>query len=333
MGSVQASQVGATGAPWQALATPITRGLLVESCDADEQAQAQPDWSMHYAQLSGGVFQGRVHHIQLPGLRLVREDSNCALHQQGELGRDTYGLAMPLSGTGPAIFSGQRVEQDAIMVGRGDMLDLVTPPEFSLIAVVVDKSLMSPLWQHMYQKPLAGWLNQQHALSASAAAAQAVRQLHLQLMRRLSDPGLEAPTDAAVIAWRDALLMEWIEALPEQVRSVNTAGHGERQRLVKRACELMLERADNPLSIPQVCLALGFSRRHLNYCFQDVLGLSPLKYMSALRLGRVRRELRSGAVTVAQAACRWGFWHLGQFARDYRLMFGELPSQTLRRAS
>jgi AraC family transcriptional regulator, ethanolamine operon transcriptional activator len=34
---------------------------------------------------------------------------------------------------------------------------------------------------------------------------------------------------------------------------------------------------------------------------------------------------------VTQAASQWGFWHLGYFSRDYRKMFGELPSQTFRR--
>jgi len=28
---------------------------------------------------------------------------------------------------------------------------------------------------------------------------------------------------------------------------------------------------------------------------------------------------------------RWGFTHLGFFARDYKKMFGELPSETLRK--
>ena len=32
---------------------------------------------------------------------------------------------------------------------------------------------------------------------------------------------------------------------------------------------------------------------------------------------------------VANVANRWGFWHLGQFAADYREQFGELPSHTL----
>ena len=32
-------------------------------------------------------------------------------------------------------------------------------------------------------------------------------------------------------------------------------------------------------------------------------------------------------------AARWGFWHLSQFAVDYKKLFGELPSRTLRRVN
>ncbi|HHA18893.1 MAG TPA: helix-turn-helix domain-containing protein, partial [Methylophaga sp.] len=28
----------------------------------------------------------------------------------------------------------------------------------------------------------------------------------------------------------------------------------------------------------------------------------------------------------------WGYWHLGQLAKDYRHFFGELPSETLNRS-
>ena len=38
---------------------------------------------------------------------------------------------------------------------------------------------------------------------------------------------------------------------------------------------------------------------------------------------------RDRLVTIQDIASHWGFWHLGQFAQDYRHLFGELPSDTL----
>ncbi len=332
---------------WQALGTSGVRQWQAHSHDADAQAQAQPDWALRYQQLSGGAFSGHVHHIDLPGLRLVREDSNRSLHQQGALGRSSIGLALPLAQQGTARFSGQPVPTGSMMVGRGDTLDLVTTPKFSLIAVVVDESLLQPLWQHMYQKPTAAWLNQQRVLPARAAAVQVVQQMHLQLMQRLARQAGQVgpvgqagppqaqqppPSPHTVLQWRDALLMEWIEALPEQMHGDHRLALQHRRQLVRRALDLMQAHAQEPLSILQLCQALGTSRRLLNYAFADLLGTSPLKYSTALRLAQVRRTLQQGSTTVAQAASEWGFWHLGQLARDYRALFGELPSQTLRTA-
>jgi AraC family ethanolamine operon transcriptional activator len=46
----------------------------------------------------------------------------------------------------------------------------------------------------------------------------------------------------------------------------------------------------------------------------------------------VRQELKvapAGTASVREIARRWGFWHTGEFAADYRRLFGELPSETL----
>jgi AraC family ethanolamine operon transcriptional activator len=63
--------------------------------------------------------------------------------------------------------------------------------------------------------------------------------------------------------------------------------------------------------------------------------MTPKAYLTAMRLDGVRRHLVPGEPTVkiADVANRWGFWHMGQFAADYRRHFGELPSQTLQRRS
>lgn len=54
-----------------------------------------------------------------------------------------------------------------------------------------------------------------------------------------------------------------------------------------------------------------------------------LHLRDALLVG-ARRELKSraGTDTVQDVAARWGFWHMGAFASDYRRQFGERPSDT-----
>ena len=36
---------------------------------------------------------------------------------------------------------------------------------------------------------------------------------------------------------------------------------------------------------------------------------------------------------IRDIANRYGFWHMGQFAADYKKLFGELPSKTLKQNS
>jgi len=63
--------------------------------------------------------------------------------------------------------------------------------------------------------------------------------------------------------------------------------------------------------------------------------MSPTRYLRLRRMHSVHHTLRSGgpdAASVSEVARRYGFCRLGRFAADYRDLFGELPSATLRRA-
>jgi AraC family ethanolamine operon transcriptional activator len=86
-----------------------------------------------------------------------------------------------------------------------------------------------------------------------------------------------------------------------------------------------------PLSVLELCRELGVSERTLHYAFQEFRGMSTMAYFKASRLNAVRQELKAAPASTAsvhEIAQRWGFWHTGEFAADYRRLFGELPSQT-----
>ncbi|NMM38028.1 MAG: helix-turn-helix domain-containing protein [Glaciimonas sp.] len=56
--------------------------------------------------------------------------------------------------------------------------------------------------------------------------------------------------------------------------------------------------------------------------------------MRIIRLNGARRHLRedlTGCRTVQDVAADWEFWHFSQFSSDYRKLFGQSPSESLRR--
>jgi AraC family ethanolamine operon transcriptional activator len=107
----------------------------------------------------------------------------------------------------------------------------------------------------------------------------------------------------------------------------------QRTKLVKQAEDYMLAHLDQPITLKHICQALHVSSRPVFYGFQEMFGVSPMEYLKIQRLQRVRRALQIAdpqSNSVMAIAERYGFWSGGHFARDYKAIFGELPSDTLK---
>jgi AraC-like DNA-binding protein len=104
--------------------------------------------------------------------------------------------------------------------------------------------------------------------------------------------------------------------------------------VVKIAEGHALSQTGDPLYVRDLCRVAAVSERTLQNAFKEILGLTPVTYLTRLRLHRVRQALLAathGTTTVSTEALNWGFWHFGEFSRAYKDCFGELPSDTLRR--
>lgn len=112
-------------------------------------------------------------------------------------------------------------------------------------------------------------------------------------------------------------------------------------RAVRRAEEYMASRLEAAVSLADVCGHAGVSARALQSAFRQHRGHGPMEFLRNARLDGVREALLealreaapAGTVRVASVAARYGFLHAGRFAADYRLRFGEAPSQTLTRGA
>ena len=91
--------------------------------------------------------------------------------------------------------------------------------------------------------------------------------------------------------------------------------------------------AGEPVPLTEVCRLLETPMRSLNAAANAVLGLSAAAYLRLRRLHAARTTLSSGmADSVTEAATLHGFYELSRFAGQYRALFGERPSETLRQA-
>ena len=107
-------------------------------------------------------------------------------------------------------------------------------------------------------------------------------------------------------------------------------------RIVKAAEDYALAHMGDRLYVTDLCKAAGVSERSLEYAFKEIMGMTPVAYLTRVRLHRVRQALLAaapGSTTVSAEALNGGFWHFGEFSRAYRDCFGELPSETLRRTA
>jgi AraC-like DNA-binding protein len=87
-----------------------------------------------------------------------------------------------------------------------------------------------------------------------------------------------------------------------------------------------------PLNIESLAAVTGGSARSIFKAFKEARGISPMAFVKRVRLNHARRMLQepAEATSVIDVAFHCSFLNPGHFARDYRLAFGELPSETLR---
>ena len=120
--------------------------------------------------------------------------------------------------------------------------------------------------------------------------------------------------------------------LPTTRQKARHISSARRVQIASDARDFALASQDRAVGILELCGVLHVSRRTLQYCFEYAYDTTPQNYLRALRLNGVRRELSArerGSTTIHQVASSWGFWHMSQFAQDYRTLFGVLPSDTL----
>jgi len=113
-----------------------------------------------------------------------------------------------------------------------------------------------------------------------------------------------------------------------------SAGDQRHSTIMRRFQEFLQANSDRPIYLAEICAAVCAAERTLRAACEEHLGMGPIRFLTLRRMHLVRAALFRGdarETSVTRIATDHGFWELGRFSVAYRSLFGEMPSETLRR--
>ena len=306
----------------------------------DELAKAIEGWDLDFRQLDSGPLSAEILQVGAGAALLTRARFSRRFHQRGESppGLRTFGLIE--RGVTDVTWCGRELGESSLAVFHPEgEFDAVSAPGFGCYTLSYAEDHLASIAEHLGLPEVGNLVGDVDTVAINEPDDMAE-------LRRLLDgvcvsvtngdgppPLAEVPPDIT-----DALELE----IPGRVLSALAGSSLDMRRpparlrdlAVKRAVSFVEANEKEAVTVEQLCDAAGVSWRTLDYAFREQFEITPKAYVKSVRLNAAFTGLRLAPsdTKVADVANRCGFWHMGQFAADYRKQFGELPSATLRRA-
>jgi len=257
---------------------------------------------------------------------LLKMHFNCGYHQTAYAPSGAITVGIPEVGVNDW-FSASYQDQSLLPMNQAAGFDLVSRSDFRAFTISIAQGFLSEV-SSSFQLPVADALITPSAgtLITNAPAVQRLRSMVRSLFWE-NQPTLGRERETA-------LVIELLQSGLGDTAATDKSFPRNRALAIGKVLDYVDQRKEEVISVGEVCAATGVSCRTLTRAFHERFGLSPKAYLIRLRLTEVRSQLLSAddKILIADIANGQGFWHMGQFAHDYRLAYGELPSETLRQS-
>jgi AraC family transcriptional regulator, ethanolamine operon transcriptional activator len=306
------------------------RSTEMLSFDPDAMAVAVQAGVLEHLQLEAGVFSGRIAHTAAVDTRVDWGSYELSVLARGDLPADRVTMMLPITGHGDWRLHGRQLAAgDLIVFPESGELLATLPTQAQWLSLQLPRSRLEAS-ELTHTCLLAGGVQR---LEAGSLAG--LQQALIDLAPVISPAAAALFGDADIAQAHEQLLAALVDELLERGAAGSAAtslSPGERQRVVRRAEEFLASHGEPSVRIDDLCIAANTSLSRLERAFREAFGVGPRRYLTLRRLAAVRRELLRGDpdASVTAVATNWGFFHLGRFAQEYRLLYAESPSETLR---
>jgi len=121
----------------------------------------------------------------------------------------------------------------------------------------------------------------------------------------------------------------------DHIKDISHLKRDESLLLSKKILTYLKEHADTPIQMIELTALTGKSERTIERIFKKHFGIAPYAYLKIHRLHLIRNHLlyaeESMTTSIGDIAMKNGFMQMGYFGSEYKKIFGESPSETLRK--
>ena len=302
--------------------------------DYDEFAHITRKWDLDFLQLDTGKFNANI--LQLLSIQsfyTYAHFSRC-LEQRGSPPPGMWTFAILSHRSTPIVWQKNKPEKNCIFIYTpGSEIDGVSKPDFEAFTLSYSEEHLNRIAADLSLPEIRNLYGNStmHEISQPRLNHLQKELLHFDNTVRTE---YSLSKSLSFNHFLDNELPEKILLTLADSKPIQKIQTGIRDRAIKKVKEYLTAFPEERVSISKLCHLAGVSERTLQYAFQEYYGVTPKTYLKNYQLNLVRRKLldtRSYNTPISDIANDFGFWHMGQFAADYRKLFGELPSETLRR--
>jgi AraC family ethanolamine operon transcriptional activator len=286
-------------------------------------------FDVRFTQLSRGRLEERADYVEADGMVFYRQRWSRQMLAHGAVPAGYFMLGTSRSPARGSNWCGHQVGLSRLACAASSAgVDFTTPDDVTNTVALV------------HEETLRRYLGDEPAAPATGYSLECERHTVDGFEKAVQDMigGCPAHTNARLDfdrleAVKSRTLALLARSLGERPDAVGCTSDVSRWKTVYRTRDYLAS-VDGPVAIGTVAAAVGVSQRALEFAFQTTLNITPLRFQRWQRLNGVYRELCAAdldsSLTVTDIATRWGFTELGRFSVEYRRLFGERPSDTLR---
>lgn len=293
--------------------------------DDPNDLQRVSPWALDFRQVQTGRLHTRLSYRARDGMSVLRLNMSAVVHQRGQSPSEVITFAIPRTNRLRQWHGAVANAQTLFGFGSGSEFDCVSDAGFEADVLSLDRARFEASADRF------GFVLADEVLHARLWDTSECSQGRATLSRQLANL-----MQMSVWDWppetMDDVTIAVLSLLTTGEEHADKSPFRARHAALQRALAVMETTLDDPLPLPQICRLSGASWRTLDRAFKENFDIGPKTYYLRLRLNRARQGLLrpEPQTKVGEVANLNGFWHMGQFARDYRKLFGELPSETVR---